>query len=157
MELKEIFGIDPEELRDVMSRLETACICLSDMGRNITRGRFVRRKDRLCYFAGYALLEEKDVLGNVWKERVPLFLCVNGFVAGNDFFSEIRFEVDPDFDREKFIRDAEDFMEACEEEARRIDGDRGLSYLMYGLYCLKNLKEFTKERFLSWDRFRQLV
>jgi len=31
MELKEIFGIDPEELRDVMSRLETACICLSDM------------------------------------------------------------------------------------------------------------------------------
>jgi len=43
----------------------------------------------------------------------------------------------PDFDREKFIRDAEDFMEACEEEARRIDGDRGLSYLMYGLTALR--------------------
>lgn len=157
MELKEIFGIDPEELRDVMSRLETACICLSDMGRNITRGRFVRRKGRLCYFAGYALLEEKDVLGNVWKERVPLYLCADGFIVGDDFFSVPCFDVEPEFDREKFLCDAEAFMDMCEEEARRIDGDRGISYLMYGLYCLKNLKEFTKERFLSWDRFRQLV
>lgn len=157
MELKEIFGIDPEELRDVMSRLETACICLGDMGRNVTRGRFVRRKDRLCYFAGYAFPEEKDVLGNVWKERVPLYICADGFVVGDGFFSDIRFEVELDFDREKFIRDSEAFMEVCEEEARRIDGDRGISYLMYGLYCLRNLKKFTKERFLSWDRFRQLV
>jgi len=74
---------------------------------------------------------------NVWKERVPLFLCVNGFVAGNDFFSEIRFEVDPEFDREKFIRDAEDFMVACEEEARRIDGDRDFPISCTGFTALR--------------------
>lgn len=152
---KEVFGIDRQEFLDVMSRVAAADLCLRDMGRSLTVGRFCRRKD-LMYKAGTAFVDLVDLCGDVWREKRSLFLSLNGVVAGSDVFSFEDFpEVDTDFSRDVFLSDADKFMDACEREARRIGGDKGVSYLMYGFYCLEHVKK-PKERFLSWDRFATL-
>lgn len=149
---KDFFGMDIEEFRDCMSRVIAADICLRDMGRNV-RHIFAVRNGKMCYPAGRAFLEKRDLLGNVWTEPVPLYLCHDGFMAGDEFFSFGKdIKVETDFDPEKFRRDVETYIDICAEEARRIDGDRGVSYIMYGLYCLR----VGFDCLLSWGRFRQL-
>lgn len=169
MEFKAVFGIEEDEFYDLLHCAVVADVCLKDMGRKApTKGKLARSGEDLGYFIGLAVLKEKDFLGNYWNEVFPAFVTVRGLKVKESFYS-LSFAFDNfvmklDFDANNFRKDIKDFLDVCKKEAGRIDGRKGESYLLYGLYCLKHLGAeidmFDKslpERFLSWDRFRQVV
>ena len=154
MKFEDLFGISVEEFRDYMSQAVVADLCLQDMGRVAALGNFTHR-DGLCYKAGVALLDFRDVLGNTIRERRPAYLCLQGLWVENLYSFNHLPEIEPSFDANVFRRESEEFIDLCMREAARIDGDRGTSYIMYGFYCLKMLKdpERLKKRMIPWERF----
>lgn len=154
MKFEDLFGISVEEFRDYMSQAVVADLCLQDMGRVAALGNFTHR-DGLCYKAGVALLDFRDVLGNTIRERRLAYLCLQGLWAENLYSFNHLPEIEPSFDANVFRRESEEFIDLCMREAARIDGDRGTSYIMYGFYCLKMLKdpERLKKRMIPWERF----
>lgn len=155
MRFEDAFGISTDEFCDIMSQAVTADLCLRDMGRLVDHGNFVHRGN-LCYKAGFALLDSRDLLGNLWRERKPLYLYLYGARVGNVVFPHNALpEIESHFDADVFRREMEEFVDICIGEAMRIDGVRGVSYIEYGLYCLNALKN-EQERLLSWERFAQV-
>lgn len=157
MRFEDIFNISIEEFRDYLSQAAVADLCLRDMGRSILHGNFVHRGE-LCYRAGLALLDFRDILGNVMRERRPLYLYLHGAWAEGFFPFNNLPEIESHFDADLFRRESEEFVDICMREAARIDGDRGSSYVMYGLYCLRVLKnsDTLKKRMIPWERFAQV-
>ncbi len=154
MRFEDIFGIAVEEFCDYLSQAVVADLCLQNMGRVATLGNFTHRGG-LCYKAGFALLDFHDVLGNVIRERRPAYLCLQGLWAENLYSFYHLPEIESSFDANTFRRESEEFIDLCMREATRIGGDKGSSYIMYGFYCLKMLKDpdRLKKRMIPWERF----
>jgi len=168
MKFSDFFNIEEDEFYGLLSQAAASDICLQDMGRKVPmKGGLTRIEGDVGCFIGVACIEGEDVLGNKWSEVLPAFLTLRGIKIGNGFYSVSfafdNFRINLDFNPEEFKRDVENFLKACRAEAERIDGRKGVSYLMYGLYCLKHLGVEVSlsggfpERFMSWDRFSQLV
>ncbi len=124
------------------------------------------------YLAGEVVVNEQDMLGNHFKEKEKLYLVLEGALAGDSvvpfgfLLSDAvgHYRIYADFSKEAFINDITTFIDKCMKLAQEIDGKRAVSFLRYGLYCLKQfgyepigLPEMDlPEQFLSWEQFRQV-
>ena len=125
------------------------------------------------YFAGKVAVNKTDMLGNRFKESEKLYLVLEGALTGDSvvpfgflLLSDAvgRYRIYADFSKEAFINDITTFIDKCMKLAQEIDGKRAVSFLRYGLYCLKQfgyepvgLPEMDlPEQFLSWEQFRQV-
>lgn len=124
------------------------------------------------YLAGEVVVNEQDMLGNHFKEKEKLYLVLEGALAGDSvvlfgfLLSDAvgHYRIYADFSKEAFMNDIAAFIDKCMKFAQEIDGKRAVSFLRYGLYCLKQfgyepigLPEMDlPEQFLSWEQFRQV-
>lgn len=124
------------------------------------------------YLAGEVVVNEQDMLGNHFKEKKKLYLVLEGALVGDGvvpfgfLLSDAvgHYRIYADFSKEAFINDIAAFIDKCMKFAQEIDGKRAVSFLRYGLYCLKQfgyepigLPEMDlPEQFLSWEQFRQV-
>jgi len=168
---KALDGLSLEEFNSNILSANVVVKCLDDMGaRPKPVGKYTFINDVLCYYGGKAMVTEDDALGNKWVEPKTFYCSLEGALIGGAlikwpfFLNPVRFRINSQFSKAAFLSDTLDFIDRCMELAYRIDGDKGVSYLRYGLYCLKQLghepvgidaKNFPKEM-VSWDIFRQI-
>ena len=177
MTFSEVFdGLEEREYYRYMLSANTVARLLKDNvgGVPLPAGRLVPDiKNHIPgYFAGKVVVNKTDMLGNRFRESEKLYLILEGALTGNNvvpfgfLLSDAikHYRIYADFSKEAFTNDITTFIDKCMKLAREIDGKRAVSFLRYGLYCLKQfgyepvgLPEMDlPEQFLSWEQFRQV-
>lgn len=177
MTFSEVFdGLEEREYYRYMLSANTVARLLKNNvgGEPLPVGRLVPvvKKHIPGYLAGEVVVNEQDMLGNHFKEKKRLYLVPEGALVSDSvvpfgfLLSDIvdHYRIYADFSKEAFMNDITTFIDKCMKLAKEIDGKRAVSFLRYGLYCLKQfgyepvgLPEMDlPEQFLSWEQFRQV-